>query len=166
MKAGKSKQAGREDDMKKVLILAAAMMMIGSSLASARVFVGVGPVYRPFRPAVRFGWGPYLGYGYGYGYGPYWGGGYVAAPRPTTGSIKFDTPEKSASVYVNDSYAGTVGEVKTLRLRPGNYDIRVAEPGRESYEEHVYVGLGSTTRVHPQLAPEQQPYSQQYSGQN
>lgn len=132
--------------MNKLLGVALGAMMLVPEIASARVIVGVGPVYRPY------------GF-YHYGYAPYWAGGpfwwdYPAPSRPPTGAIKFDTPEKNADVYVNGAFAGKVGEVKTLHLAPGSYAIRISEPGRESFDEDVYVTRGSTVKLHPGLHPE------------
>jgi len=126
--------------MKKFLLVTAAAMMLLPSLASARVFFGVGP---------RFG------YGYGYGYGPYWGGPYYGSVyrAPTTGSVKFETPDKNAAVYVNEAFAGTVGQVKTLHLRPGSYFISVVSPGRPGFDQKVYVAAGSTVKIRPDYQP-------------
>ena len=129
--------------MKKFLLVTAAAMMLLPSLASARVFFGVGP---------RFGYG--YG-GYGYGYGPYWGGPYYGGiyRAPTTGSVKFDTPDKNAAVYVNEAFAGTVGQVKTLHLRPGSYNIQVVGAGGTNFDKKVYVTAGGTVRIRPEFQP-------------
>src|ERR1700720_2936555 len=78
-------------------------------LASARPRVFVGGYFGPgyYGPAF-YGpawYGPGWGW-YGSGWAPY-GYGYTAAP--TTGSVKFETKMKDASVYVDGGYAGTVG---------------------------------------------------------
>ena len=131
--------------MKKIWMAALAATLFVPAFASARMIVGVRPAYRPF-------------VGYRYGFGPYWGGPYWGYPgaiysAPSTGSVKFDTHEKNASVYVNEGYVGTVGQVKTLHLRPGNYLIQVNEPGRAAFSEKVYVTAGNTVKLRPDLAP-------------
>jgi hypothetical protein len=132
--------------MKKFFLAAVAAAVLMPAMASARVVVGFGPVYRPFGM-----------YRYGYWGGPYWGypgvyGGGVYR-QPTTGAVKFDTHDKSAAVYVNEAYAGTVDQVKTLHLKPGSYQIAVTEPGRVPFSEKVYVTAGATVKLQPRLAP-------------
>jgi hypothetical protein len=110
--------------------------------ASARpFFVGVyGPGF--YGPA--YGW-----YGPAYGwYGPGWG--YAYASHPTTGKVKIDTKRKDAMVYVDGGYAGTVGELKTFTLRPGNHDIELRGPdGRSFFQERVDVIAGKTAKLVP-----------------
>jgi hypothetical protein len=135
--------------MKKLMfVLVTATLLMAPLAASARVAVFVGPRigwggYSPF-------WGPYP-YGYGYGY-------YGA---PATGAIKFDTHVKDADVYINGAFAGTVGKLKTVNLRPGSYDIEVRAPGRSQYDEKVYVAAGKTLHLNPDLRVQAQPQQQQ-----
>lgn len=134
--------------MKKLMVVALAFATLMPATASARVVVGIRPM---------------IGFGYGYGYGPYWGGPYwgpapyyssfVVSARPSTGAVKFDTNEKSANVFVNDAFVGTVEQVKTLHLIPGTYEIQVTEPGRASFGEKVFVAPGATLKLHPDLPP-------------
>ena len=99
-----------------------------------------------------WGWGPY-GYPYGYGY---YGYGYA----PATGALKFDTKVKDAEVYINGAYAGTVGDLKTMHLRPGTYDVEVRSPGRTQFAEKVYVANGKTLKLTPDLRVQDQPHGQ------
>lgn len=124
--------------MNKLLIAALGIATLLPAIGSARVF------YR-LRPTI------------GYGYGPYWNTGpyyrtYPIAQRSLTGSIKFDTHDKTANVYVNHAFAGTIGDIKTLHLRPGTYDIEVTQAGRTSFHEKVYVAADHTLKLHPGLA--------------
>ena len=140
--------------MKKTMIAALAVAAFLPAMASARVIVGIRPM---------------VGFGYGYGYGPYWGpyygGPYGAySVRPSTGAVKFDTHDKAASVFVNGAFVGAVGDVKTLNLKPGTYEIQVSEPGRASFDEKVFVGLGKTVKIRPELAPIASPMSAQPTG--
>jgi hypothetical protein len=104
--------------------------------------------------AARFGVfvGPALGWGW---YGPYWGphpyGFYGYYYGPPTGTVKFDTSVKNAEVYINGAYAGTVGKLKTLHLRPGSYNIELRAPGYMRYSERIYVVPGKTLHVKPDL---------------
>jgi PEGA domain len=128
----------------KLLIIGiAAMLLMAPLAASARVGVLVAPTfgwgwYGPY-------WGPYpYAYPYAYPYGYY---GYA----PATGALKFDTSVKDAEVYINGAYAGTVGQLKTMHLWPGTYDIEVRAPGRTQFDQRVYVAAGKTVRLTPEL---------------
>lgn len=123
-----------------------ATLLLAPLVASARVVV--------FGPAVGvgWGWGPY--------WAPYWGPysyyGYYAYPQ-APGALKFDTNVKDAEVYVDGAYAGTVGELKTMHLRPGSYDIEVRAPGRTQFDQRVYIAAGKTLHLNPELHVQQQP---------
>ena len=127
--------------MKKTLLgLAAAVMMLAPMTASARVRVGFvvgGPVvYGP-------GW-----------YSPFWGGYWGPGPYyayPNAGEVKLDTKVKDAQVFINGAYAGTTKENKTMRLRPGSYNIEIREGGRSAFAEKVYVVAGKTVHLQPEL---------------
>lgn len=127
---------------KRLLVLAAALMTLAPISASARGFVMVG---RPYYG----GW--YGGGWYSPFWGPYWGpyGGYYAYPN--SGEVKLDTKVKDAQVFINGAYAGTTHENKTMHLRPGAYNIEVHQGGRTAYAERVYVVVGKTIHLHPEL---------------
>ena len=114
----------------------------------------------PIASAQRFGfrggfYGPgFYGPGYGYGwYGPGWGPygyAYGYAPRPATGSVKFETKMKNAAVYVDGGYAGTVDQLKTFKLRPGMHDLELKAPdGHSFYQDRVEVIAGKTLKLTP-----------------
>ena len=135
--------------MKKlVMIGVTALLLMAPLAASARVGVFVGP---------RFGWGWYSPY---WGPYPYDGYGYGYYSAPTTGAVKFDTNVKDAEVYIDGAYAGTVGHLKTMYLRPGSYNIEVRAPGRTQFDEKVYVAAGKTLRLNPDLRVQAQPQVQ------
>ena len=61
-------------------------------------------------------------------------------------------PIANAQVFLNGGYAGTVKEVKSMWLRPGNYDVEVRTPGVEqSFATKVFVVAGKTIHVNPEL---------------
>src|SRR3977135_2212712 len=98
-----------------LLVLFAGLAMLPlSSMAAVRVVVG------------RPGW-----YGPGW-YGPGWGypGPIYRTYGPPTGDVKLDTHMKDAQVFVNGAYAGETGKLKTMHLRPGNYNIEIRDRGR------------------------------------
>ena len=125
---------------KGLLILAAALMTFVPTSASAAVrgFVVVGR--------------PYWGGWYAPYWGPYWGpyGGYYSY-YPNSGEIKLDTKVKDAQVFINGAYAGTTHENKSMRLRPGTYNIEIREAGRTQFAQRVYVVRGKTMHLHPEL---------------
>jgi len=124
--------------MRRLLIIGVTtVLMMAPLTASARIRVWVAP---------RFGWGWYTPFWapYPYPYGYY---GYA----PAQGTLKFDTSVKDAEVYINGGYAGTVGQLKSMHLLPGNYDIEVRAPGRKQFEERVYVAAGKTVHLNPEL---------------
>jgi hypothetical protein len=128
--------------MRKLMLLAAAFAVILScqTVAWGRVAVIVGP---------RF-----VGYGgwYGpYAYGPYAYGAYGAVPN--AGQVKLQTKVKDAQVFVNGSYAGTAGKLKTMWMRPGSYTVEIQAPGRARYAEKIYVIAGKKITLNPDLQP-------------
>ena len=129
--------------MKKIIMICVAAAVMMAPLASYA---------RPVRVVVApgFGWGwysPYWG-AYPYGYYDY---------APMTGAVKFDTNVKDAEVYIDGAYAGTVGKLKTMNLRPGSYDIEVRAPGRTQFDKKVYVAAGKTLHLNPDLRVQAQP---------
>jgi len=95
---------------------------------------------------VGFG-GPFYGPAY---YGGWYGPAYVVPYRAPayTGSVKFDTKMKDAGVFVDGGYAGTVKQLGTFPLRPGNHDIEVRNPaGQTIFQEKVDVLAGKTIKL-------------------
>ena len=145
--------------MKKLMFTGIALLALMAPLAAnarpVRVLVAPGYAWRP-----GYAWGP--GYTWGW-YSPYWGAnpygyGYYNY-GPTTGAVKFDTKVKDAEVYVNGAYAGKLGKLKTMNLRPGSYDIEIRAAGRTQFEEKVYVTAGKTVHLNPDLHVQVQPTS-------
>jgi hypothetical protein len=129
----------------KLSMIALLALVIIVPVASARpfVFVGGGGFYGPgyYGPGWRW-YGPYgyAPYGYGYGY----------ERGPVVGSVKIDTKMKDAGVYVDGSFAGTVGELKTFQLRPGDHNIDLrTHDGNSFYQERIEVIAGKTIKILP-----------------
>jgi hypothetical protein len=123
--------------MKRLLTIGVILM----ALLPATAFARGGVVVRPGFGPGGYGWyGPYYGM---YPYGPY--------GAPNVGQLKLDTKVKDAEVYINGSYAGTVGKLKTMWMRPGSYDISIQAPGRTSFKQQVYVIAGKTLKLEPDL---------------
>lgn len=126
----------------KLLITGALALAAIAPVASAHSgFVFRGGFYGPaFYGPGWYGWyGPgWAPYGYGYGY------------APNAGSVKIDTKLKGTAVYVDGGYAGTVGQLKTFHLRPGEHTIDLRGPdGHSFYQEKVTVLVGKTLTIHP-----------------
>jgi hypothetical protein len=108
-----------------------------TAFARGRVAVFVGPGFAPY------GW-----YGYGW-YGPY--GMYPPFGVPNAGEVKLDTKIKDAEVFINGSYAGTVGQLKTMTMRAGDYKLEIRAPGRTPFQQQIYVVAGKTMKLRPDL---------------
>lgn len=129
--------------MKRLVLIGVALfaMLPMTAFARGRVGIFVGPGFYPY------GWyGPY----YGYPYGPYMG-------VPNAGEVKLDTNIKDAEVFIDGVYAGTVGQLKTMTMRPGRYTIGVRAPGREPFEQQIYVVAGKTMKLHPDFRVQMPP---------
>ena len=127
--------------MKKLFLVSIALMALfpASGFAYPRTVIVAGPAFGPY--GWYGGYGPY--------YGPYPYGAF--ATTPTTGQVKLDTNVKDAQVFINGNYAGIVKQLKTMTMSPGKYDISIHAPGRQSFEQQVYVLAGKTLKLHPDL---------------
>jgi hypothetical protein len=118
----------------------AALWIVPVASARPRVFIGgyFGPGF--YGPAY---YGP-AWYGPGWG----WGEPYGYELGPVTESVKIDTKDKNAEVYVDGAYAGTVAELKTFKLRPGDHNIELRDhTGKSVYQERVDIIAGKTTKL-------------------
>jgi len=80
-----------------------------------------------------------------------YGGIYGGYGTPNAGRVKFDTKVKDAEVFIDGSYAGTVGQLKTITLKTGSYDIEVRSSGRRAFAQRIYVVGGKTVKLRPNL---------------
>jgi len=79
---------------------------------------------------------------------------------PNMGEIKLQAEPVTASVFINDAYAGRVQDLRSISLEPGVYNLRIETEGRPGFARRVYVLSGKTLKVEANLmAPkgEQQP---------
>ncbi len=98
--------------------------------------------------AFGIGWDPYWWPGY---WGPAVGYGYYDGSG--AGAIKLKTDQKTAQVFIDGAYAGTVGELKSIRLRPGAYDLEIQTADGRVFQDHVYVLSGKTLKITPTFRP-------------
>lgn len=108
----------------------------------------------------RSGGYPYYGYPYSWGYydpffpafyHPGYFGGFVRGHG--MGQVKLNLADKLAEVYLNDGYAGTAGDLKSIWLEPGAYNLELRDPEGQSFQQRIYVLSGKTVRVTPSFAP-------------
>ena len=122
-----------------LIALLALVFIVPAASARPRVFIGgfYGPGF--YGPA----W-----YGPGW-YGPWGPYGYYGYSAPSTGTVKFENSvPKEASVYVDEGYAGTVGDLKSFHLRPGDHNIEVrGHEGQTLFQERVNVVPGKTIKL-------------------
>jgi hypothetical protein len=132
-----------------------ALVAIAPPQATARIrFGGIvvsgqyvrGPfIYPPFSP--------YYGYSYGlwWPYDPFWTAPYIGYPSPLvpraeTGKVILQNAEKDAKVYINGAYAGIAGDLRSLHLQPGVYELEVRAP-QSKFQERIYVLSGKTMKL-------------------
>ncbi len=117
-----------------------------------------GSFYYPFYPGYYggyyggfygSGWGPYGGF-YG-GYYPY-GGTYYHYAYSDRGDLRLLVDPAEARVYVDGYYAGIVddfdGLFQRLHVSPGRHEITLKLEGYQTHRVKVYVGSGSTLKIH------------------
>jgi|SoiMethySBSTD1v2_1073268.scaffolds.fasta_scaffold1464962_2 hypothetical protein len=128
--------------MKRLLLVGVLLMAMFPMSAAARGRGGVfiGPSFGFY--GVYGGWGPWGSYYGMYPYGP-----------SNFGQVKIDTGSKDAAVFINGHFAGTVGQLKTMTMRSGDYDIEVREPGRQPFQAQIFVVPGKTMKLRPDRIP-------------
>ena len=119
--------------------------------------------------ANRHGYFPY-GWGWGwnvywgpfgnapYEYYPYWEGPYETY-EPTNGKIKLEHVDKQDDVFLDGSFIGTAGEVKTIKLRGGLHSLVIKHWAKDAlspkdvFNENVTVSAGKTIKLNVGEAP-------------
>ena len=104
-----------------------------------------------------FFYGPFYSPYYGPFYGPYYTGFSYAADK---GEVKLSANPKDAQVYVDGAYAGTADHLKKIWLDSGAYNISISAPGRETFEQRIYVLSGKSLKIEARLAPGKSPKPQ------
>jgi len=116
--------------------------------------VGLGAGYGWYDP---FLWGR-LGYDAFYPDPTLWPNGYwlAANPSPPPGTARLRVTPPQARVTIDGAFAGTVEELRDLRLPPGAYLVQFDLEGFQTQQQKVYVLSGKTMRLDVTLRPEQQ----------
>ncbi len=115
-----------------------------------------GPGFYPYGPSSYYPyysaalWDPF--------WNPYWGPYYAAylpdiAHREGKGELLLTGAPKEAKVYIDGAYAGTADRLKHMWLDPGAYNLSVATPGRENFEQRIYILSGKTLKIAANEAP-------------
>lgn len=109
------------------------------------------PFWSPF-------WQTYFPYG-GVGFSSFYPA-YNFQRGPSMGEIKLQAEPVTASVFINDAYAGQVQDLRSMSLEPGVYNLRIEIEGRPAFSRRVYVLSGKTLKIEANLMAtqgEQQP---------
>ena len=133
-----------------LLLSSPLLLAAGTKVRLGGVSVGFG-----FARYGGYGFYPYCGYYPGawcdpflYPYaGPFYPGFYSYAVHPGMGQVKLQTPYKTAEVYLNGAYAGTVKELKTIWLDPGVYELEIRPAKVEPFQKRIYVLSGKTIKL-------------------
>ncbi len=106
--------------------------------------------------------GPFWEYGfYSYDlpfYNPVYGSSFfepspaVFAAGPDKGEVLLEAKPGSASVYLDDAYAGTAGKLKHFWLAPGAYDLTVAAADGSEFHQRIYVLTRKSLKIHAKFA--------------
>lgn len=86
--------------------------------------------------------------------------GYNFQRGPSLGEIKLQVEPMTASVLINDAYAGQVQDLRSISLEPGVYSLRIETEGLPGFAQRVYVLSGKTLKIEVDLTAakgEQQP---------
>ena len=67
------------------------------------------------------------------------------------GQIELLVEPVTASVLINDAYAGEVQDLKSFSLEPGVYNLRIEIDGRPGFAQRVYVLSGKTLKIEANL---------------
>jgi hypothetical protein len=66
------------------------------------------------------------------------------------GEVKLQGTQKSAEVFLNGAYAGITGDLKSIWLEPGAYDLEV-KAGHQRFSQRIYVLSGKSLKIRPAL---------------
>jgi len=84
-------------------------------------------------------------------YGPYDAPWYTpilfGEPSPDRGIVKLQNAEKTAGIYIDQAFAGTAKDLRTIYLDPGAYDFEIRSDGKDPVYKRVYVLSGKTVKI-------------------
>ncbi len=108
-----------------------------------------------------YGWyDPFLWGGMWHGgpYAPWWPYAPWLAPNPAlpTGTVRLKVAPPQARVILNGAFAGTVEELRELRLPPGVFQVQFDSAGFQEQQQKMYILSGKTMRLEVTLQPQPQ----------
>jgi hypothetical protein len=119
----------------------------------------LGPIWL----GAGYGWhDPFLLSGLGYGaFYPYpiiWPNGYWLAANLShpAGIVRLSVTPPQVRVTIDGAFAGTIEELKNLRLPSGAYVLQFDLEGAQTQQRKIYVLSGKTIRLDVTLRPEPQ----------
>jgi hypothetical protein len=93
--------------------------------------------HHPYYPPAWTGWGPAY-YGTRYVYVPH------ANPASNVGKIQLEGADRLDRVYLDGGYAGIAGDLKTITIKPGTYNLEIRRGGTRIFSQRISV-LGAKT---------------------
>ena len=115
-----------------------------------------GRPYYPIRPYHRY-YAPYYSPGWGVAGPAVYGARYAYVPdaRPSgkLGKIQLDGADRMDRIYLDGGYAGVAGDLKTISIRPGTYNLEIKRGGTGIYSQRVAVLEGKTLKLNVSATP-------------
>jgi hypothetical protein len=112
--------------------------------------------YYPYRPHYPY-YAPYYASGWGVPGPVVYGARYVYVPdtRPSDrlGKIQLDGVDRMDRVYLDGGYAGIAGDLKTITIKPGTYNLEVKRGGTGIFSQRVAVLGGKTLKINVSVNP-------------
>lgn len=107
------------------------------------------PFYDPLSPFFS----PYSSPAYFSGaFYPVWQNGLTG--REGRGEIRLQTNLPGADVFLDDAWAGIASDLKTIRLKPGVYNLKLTSEHHQPFQIRLYVLSGKTLKVNAPLRPD------------
>lgn len=93
---------------------------------------------------------------YSYPYAPFYHPGFFPGfgPAADKGEVKLQAEPKTAEVFLDGAYAGVAGDLKSMWLDPGAYNLTVKAEQRAPFAQRIYVLTGKTLRITAHPGPE------------
>jgi hypothetical protein len=139
--------------MKRIALIVALCTLLAPAQDSGKTQVKLGTISVGASYS-RFSGPGYYGYPYPYGYDPWFWSPYFYHPgyfqgfhqALDKGEVRLRA-EPKADVYLDDAYAGLAGNLRSIWLKPGAYNLSVRAPDRARFERRIYVLTGKTLRI-------------------
>jgi hypothetical protein len=94
-------------------------------------------------PYWAWAWSPYYHPAYFTGY----------ARSDDKGEVKLAGAPRDAEVFLDGAYAGTAGDLRSMWLDPGAYNLVVKSQNTPAFERRIYVLTGKTLKIAAEVKP-------------